>query len=397
MRSDKTVPPETDGRGEGGNEMRGKHHHYDCRQFTGYRPCPWDCECANCAHYRAKRPRVLVVRVHQLGNIVKSSPVAAALHKRYDDPWVAWLTGAAAAPLVRSNPLVNEVLTWSWESAVTLRQRRFDLVLSLEANAAEAALAQSIPAAERRGYGLHESGALMALDEASEAYVRLSVSDRLRFRENRKSLAELLFDLVGAPYEGEEYLLCPSEEERMRARAALRAAGVDPEREAVIALATGGDSARFPTKDWPPEHFAALARLLAERTNARIVLVGGPKERERNERLTRELGGLVVDTGCGHGIMEFCALLGECDVVVSGDCFPMHAAVAMKTPVVAVFGPTPPQETPIFGRGRQIVTAVECAPCYNREVERCPQGWRCMPGIAPERVAEAVLEVLNDS
>lgn len=375
--------------------MSATHYRHDCRRFTGYRPCPWDCECEGCAHYQPRRPRVLVLRVHQLGNIVKSSPVTAALHKRYEEPWITWLTSAAAAPLVRSNPEVDEVLTWSWESAVLLRERKFDLVLSLEANAAEAALAQSIPAEERRGYGMHESGALMALNAESEAYVGLSVSDRLRFEENRKSLAELLFDLVGVPYEGEEYVVEPGEDERARGRAALEMLGIDPESEQVIALATGGDSERFPTKDWPLEHFAALARLLAERTAARIVLVGGPKEREANERLAVELAGLVADTGCGHSIMEFCALLGECDVVVSGDCFPMHAAVAMKTPVVSVFGPTPPQETPIFGRGRQIVTDVDCAPCYNRDVGRCPQGWRCMPGIAPEQVAEAVVAVLQ--
>lgn len=376
--------------------MKATRYHYDCQQFNGYKPCPWDCECDDCAHYEPKRPRVLVVRVHQLGNIVKSTPVVAALHKRYERPWVTWLTGAAAAPLVRSHPLVDEVLTYSWETAVLLGQRSFDLVLSLEADPAEAALAQSVPAEERLGYGVHESGALMAMNEASEVYVALSVSDRRRFRENRKSLAELLFDLVGVPYEGEEYVLCPSEEERAYAREVLKRVGVDPERDTVIALATGGDSDRFPTKDWPLEHFATLARLLAEHTTARIVLVGGPKEQEANQRLAGELEGVVVDTGCEHGIMQFCGLLGECDVVVSGDCFPMHAAVAMKTPVVAVFGPTPPQETPIFGRGRKLVTEMRCAPCYKRSTAQCPDGWECMPGIAPESVLGAVLEVLEE-
>jgi len=376
--------------------MGAARYRCDCRRFSGYKPCPWDCECEGCAHYEPKQPRVLVLRVHQLGNVVKSSPVTAALHKRYAQPWITWLTSTAAAPLVRSNPQVDEVLTWSWESAVLLGQRRFDLVLSLEANAAEAALAQSIPAGERLGYGLHESGSLVAMNQASEAYVTLSVSDRLRFCENRKSLAELVFDLVGVPYEGEEYVLVPSAAERAYARGVVAGVGVDPERDTVIALATGGDSERFANKDWPLAHFAALARLLAERTEARIVLVGGPKERDANQRLAQELAGLVVDTGCEHGIMEFCALLGECDVVVSGDCFPMHAAVAMRTPVVSVFGPTPPQETPIFGRGRKLVTEMECAPCYIRAPEDCPHGAACMPGIVPERVLEAVLQVLGE-
>jgi len=370
-------------------------YRYDCRQFTGYRPCPWQSECDGCEHYEPKRPQVLVVRVHQLGNVVKSSPIVHALHKRYDNPWIAWVTSPVAAPLVRANPLVNEVIEYSWEAAALLTQRRFELVVSLEANGAEAALAQMVPADERLGFGLHESGSLMPLTEQSVPYVALSLSDELRSRVNRKTLAELVFDLVGVPYEGEEYVLEPSEDEVAYARGVLRGVGVDPDRETVVALATGGDSARFATKDWPTEHFAELARRLRAETDVRVVLVGGPAEREINRRLKRELGGLVADTGAGHSITQFAALLGQCDLVVCGDCFPMHAAVAVGTPVVSVFGPTPAQEMAIFGRGRKIVTEMECAPCYIRAKETCPHGWACMPGITPQRVLGAVVEVLG--
>ncbi len=374
-----------------------ERYRYDCRQFTGYKPCRWQSECDGCEHYEAKGPQVLVVRVHQLGNVVKSSPIVHALRKRYDDPWIAWLTSPVAAPLVRANPLVNEVIEYSWEAAGLLTRRRFDLVVSLEANRAEAALAQMVPADERLGFGLHQSGSLMPLNEQSMPYVALSLSDELRSRVNEKTLAELIFDLVGVPYEGEEYVLEPTEEEVAYARGVLRGVGVDADGQRVVALATGGDSARFATKDWPTEHFAELARLLWAKTDAQVVLVGGPAEREINRRLKRELGGVVTDTGTGHSIMQFAALLGQCDVVVCGDCFPMHAAVAVKTPVVSMFGPTPAQEMAIFGRGRKIVTEMECAPCYIRAKEACPHGWACMPGIEPEMVLGAISEVMADS
>jgi len=374
-----------------------RNYRYDCRCFTGYKPCPWQCECDDCEHYEPKRPQVLVVRVHQLGNIVKSSPIVHALHKRYDNPWVVWLTGKAAAPLVRSNPLVNEVIEYSWEALALLSQRRFELVVSLEANHAEAAVAQMVPADERLGFGLHESGSLMPLNEQSMPYVALSLSDELRSHVNQKTVAELMFDLVGVPYEGEQYVLCPSRAEIEYARHVLAKVGVDRGDGPVVALATGGDTERFANKDWPIEHFAELARLLRRETDAQVVLVGGPKEREINRRLKRELGAVVADTGTEHDIMQFCALLGECDVVVCGDCFPLHAAVAMGTPVVALFGPTPPQEIAIFGRGRKIVTEMECAPCYIRAREDCPHDWACMPGIRPERVLKAVKEVLAEN
>jgi len=370
---------------------------YDCRLFSGYRPCAYDCECEGCEHYVPKGARVLVLRVTQLGNIVKSTPILHALRRRYDDPWITWVCSSVAAPMLRANPLVDEVVEWSWENALALQARSFDLILTLEANAAEAALGQSIPATERLGFGVHESGSLMPVDEQSTDYVSLSFSDRLRFRENQKTLAELCFDLVGVPYQGEEYILEPSESDLSYARSVLTDLGIDPDSDRVIALATGGDTRRFPTKDWPVAHFVELARILSRETDAKILLVGGPMERELNARLASDLSDAVIDSGCNHTMMQFAALLSQCDVVVGADSFPLHVAVAMKTYVVGLFGPTPPQEVAIFGRGRKLVTDLDCAPCYLRQPQDCPRGVTCMRGITPDMAADATLRALADA
>lgn len=372
-------------------------YRYDCRLFNGYKPCAYDSECEYCGHFEPRGPRVLVVRVTQLGNIVKSTPVLEALHRKFERPWITWLCSPVAAPLLQGHPLVDEVVEYTWEAVPLLMARHFDLILSLEANRAEAALAQLIPADDRLGFGVHETGCLMPIDERSEGYVSLSLSNRLRFKENQKTLAELCFDLLGVSYEGEEYSLYPSEEDFDYARGVLAGFGIEPGRDRIIALGTGGDTNRFPTKDWPPERFGELARLLSERCDAKLLLVGGPLEREVNEALAQELGGIVINAGCGHSMMQFAALLSLCDVSVSADSFVFHVAVAMKTHVVGLFGPTPPQEMAIFGRGRKIVTDMPCAPCYLRRPEQCPHGVACMSGLAPEMVAEAVLEVLEES
>ncbi len=374
-----------------------KQYKYDCRHFNGYKPCPWDSECEQCEHYVPKGTRVLVLRVTQLGNIVKSTPILHALHRRYDDPSITWVCSSTAAPLLRTNPLVNEVIEYTWETVPLLQARSFDLVLSLEANHAEAALGQLVSARNRLGFGVHESGSLVPINEQSLPYVSLSLSDRLRFEKNQKTLAELCFDLVDVPYEGEEYILCPTDEDFAWARSLLAELGVDPENDAVIALATGGDTERFPNKDWPVEHFSELARIISNRTDAKILLVGGPLEREINARLAAELGDAVIDTGCDQEMLQFAALLSFCDVSVSADSFVFHVAVAMETHVVGLFGPTPPQEMAIFGRGRKLVTDMDCAPCYIRRPEDCPHGVACMRGLSPDMVADATLEVLAEA
>jgi heptosyltransferase-2 len=372
-------------------------YRYDCRLFNGYKPCPYDSQCEGCEHYVPTGVRVLILRVTQLGNIVKSTPILHALHRRYDNPWITWVCSSVAAPMLHSNPLVNEVIEWSWEVVPILQQRSFDLVLSLEANRAEAALAQSVTADEHLGFGVHESGSLMPMNEQSEPYIALSLSDHLRFEVNQKTLAELCFDLVGVPYEGEEYILCPSEDDLSYAHALLADLGVDPDRDDIIALATGGDTQRFPNKDWPVQHFARLARILSDRTEATVLLLGGPLEREINARLAAELGDAVIDTGCDHEMMQFAALMSLCDVSVSADSFVFHVAAAVETHVVGLFGPTPPQEMAIFGRGRKLVTDMDCAPCYIRRPEDCPHDVACMRDLTPAMVADAALEVLAEA
>lgn len=339
---------------------------------------------------------ILIARVHQLGNIVKSTPILHALRAAHDPAWIAWLTAPAAAPLLRGNPLLDEVIEYRWENVPLLLARRFDLVVALEADPAEVALAQMVPAGRRLGYALDPSGKLVPAGPESVPFASLSISDQARFRENTLTVPELLFQLVGVPYEGQETTVCLSAEDKQYARQLLCDLGVDPGGDTVIALATGGNSARFETKDWPPEHFAALARLLSRETDARLLLVGGPAEEAVNSRLAAQLGELVIDTGCHHSITQFCALLSLCDLVISADAFPLQAAVAVGSHVVGVFGPTPPQEIPLFGRGRKVVTDMPCGPCYIRSRSACPHAGACMPGITPERVLAAAREVLAE-
>jgi heptosyltransferase-2 len=72
----------------------------------------------------------------------------------------------------------------------------------------------------------------------------------------------------------------------------------------------------------------------------------------------------------------------------------MHLAAAVGLPVTAVFGSTDergtaPRPGPIAGTPpHEILTcSVWCRPCMLRE---CPIDHRCMTGIDPERVCEAV-------
>jgi heptosyltransferase-2 len=85
------------------------------------------------------------------------------------------------------------------------------------------------------------------------------------------------------------------------------------------------------------------------------------------------------------------ALLKLCRVVLTNDTGPMHVAAALGTPVVVPFGSTSPELTgpglPGDARHQLLRSETPCSPCFRRV---CPIDFRCMTGISPDRVVEAV-------
>jgi heptosyltransferase-2 len=95
-------------------------------------------------------------------------------------------------------------------------------------------------------------------------------------------------------------------------------------------------------------------------------------------------------------LRELMALLKLCRVLLTNDTGPMHVAAALGTPVVVPFGSTAPELTgpglPGDPRHRLLKSAAPCSPCFRRT---CPIDLRCLTGIAPDRVIEAVFQVLS--
>jgi ADP-heptose:LPS heptosyltransferase len=67
-------------------------------------------------------------------------------------------------------------------------------------------------------------------------------------------------------------------------------------------------------------------------------------------------------------------------------------AAAVGTPVVVLYALTNPQHTPWRVRSRVLFQDVPCRFCFK---STCPAGHHaCLAGVEPERVVEAVLELL---
>jgi heptosyltransferase-2 len=160
----------------------------------------------------------------------------------------------------------------------------------------------------------------------------------------------------------------------------------------LVALAPG--AAYGKAKQWIPSHVVSLVSDLAQR-GATCALVGSRGDaattRAIRDAASHEHQPRILDLAGATTLPVLAAVLSLSAACVSNDSGAMHLAAAVGVPVIGIFGPTNEKATsplPRAGAATAVLTnPVWCRPCMLRE---CPIDHRCMTGIEPARVRDAV-------
>jgi ADP-heptose:LPS heptosyltransferase len=135
-------------------------------------------------------------------------------------------------------------------------------------------------------------------------------------------------------------------------------------------------------KSWPVDHWLALTQQLLEKGH-RVILAGGPDDTGTIKALTDSSNplpaspNLHVAAGQTRHLTDLAWLLKQADGLICVDSAPMHVAVAINTPVVAMFGPTDSAKLLPPGNARFQAVTVEhlpCQPClFDHRKNSCDQ------------------------
>jgi heptosyltransferase-1 len=278
-------------------------------------------------------PRFLVVRLGSLGDIVHTFPAVAALRESFPAANIVWLTHPRWAFLVESSGLASEVWTVETRALSSLRET----IQRLRQASWSAAIDYQ---------GLWKSAMLPFLGGAkrrigfSSATIRefgvpLLYTDRVN--TSKAHIAEQNGELsvrAGAQRGTAAVTLQIPSQDQAAVCARLRPLGLDR----YVVLSPGGG---WRSKCWPAERFGALCGKLRESLNLRCVVNVGPDDEDLSATLLAASAGaapVVYRSSLG----ELMALLRGAVCIVSGDTGPLHLAVALGTPAVALFGPTDP-------------------------------------------------------
>ncbi|HCX89960.1 MAG: glycosyl transferase [Deltaproteobacteria bacterium CG12_big_fil_rev_8_21_14_0_65_43_10] len=364
----------------------------DCRHFVGEKPCRYKLLCEECDKYAPMGRRILIIKLAAMGDVLRTTPILRGFKRKHPESHITWLTDKNAYGLLQENPLIDRLLVFNAESILQLEVEEFDLLLCLDKEPRATALAVKVKAKEKLGFGMSPEGRVFPLNEESVYMFKLGLSDPLKFVINAKTYPELIYESSRLEYQQDEYILTIPDEDISYARSFLLEHGIS-EDALIIGLNTGAGDI-FANKAWTIDCFVELIETINSEMDAKILLLGGPNEIQRNREICSRVKDLVYDVGCHNTLQQFCALINICDLVVSGDTIAMHIAIALRKLVVAIFGPTCAQEIELYGRGRKIVSELECGPCYKRE---CNKEVNCMNTISVDEVYHAVLDLLKDN
>lgn len=361
---------------------------FDCRFFTGDKPCQFRKACSDCSNYKPMGKKILIIKLAALGDVLRTTSILPGLERKYPGSHITWLVNEESYPLLENNPLIHSIMPYNLDSVLRLLVERFDLALSLDKAWQGVSLAMLVKSKDKKGFGLNEKGRLFPLNKESEYAFLLGIDDNLKFKENKKTYQEIIYDMCVLDCKNDEYILnIPNagkfEKEFLRKNRIKNGS-------LVIGLNTGSGEV-FAAKKWTIDGFIELARLLNNKLKAKVILLGGPNEEERNREIKSRLKKIIVDTGCHNSLKDFIKIVNCCSLLVSGDTLAMQIAIALKKKVVALFGPTCHQEVSLYGRGEKIVSGISCAPCYRQACDDL----ECMSSISPKRVFHAVQRLVN--
>ena len=341
--------------------------------------------------------RILLFQTAYLGDVVLTLPLAQALKEQAPSSRISFVVIPAAASVLEGHPAVHEVIVYdkkgsqrglaaAYKLARALRERRFDAALVPHRSLRSALIVAASGIPRRVGFNTSAGWALL--------------TDRVAYRKDAHEIDRNLSLLGPLGFHVPSAAMLPSlhplASDRECVNALLRAhrarvTGFDQDR--MVAIAPGSV---WNTKRWPEEKYAALARSLAA-SGFSLAMVGGPEDRDRSARLAEGIAPEPLNAAGTLSPLQSAELIRRCRVLVSNDSAPVHLAMGVRTPVVAIFGAT----APAFGfapRGpmdRVLETGgLPCRPCSIHGGEACPIGtFECMERIIPRTVHDAVVQI----
>ena len=332
-------------------------------------------------------PRILIVRLTAMGDVIHGLPVASALRAHFPNATLAWAVEGRAADIIEEHPHLDAVVKlprhW-WRSQRTirgirrqLRDMQFDISVDLQCLTKSALVAWLSGAPRRLGVAGSNGRELSKWFNNELTDVRAShvVQHYLQ-----------ILQPLGIDSPDVEFRLPEREDERQFAQESLARLSLAGTTFAVLNPGAG-----WPSKLWPAERYGQVARHLYLEHGIRSLCVWcGFDERRLAEQIVAASDGMAT-LSPSTTMMQLAAILRHASLFVGSDTGPMHLAVAVGTPTISLHGPSRAEWCGAYG-SEHLAIQEYYQPGSARERRHADN--HAMRAISVERVAQACEEML---
>jgi heptosyltransferase-2 len=362
---------------------------------------------------RATARSILVVRPDEIGDVVLTTAFLRELRRAAPRARITLVVKPEVRNVVDRCPYVDEVLTfataggrWTGEVARPVRALRA-AVGRLRPLAAEIAfvprwdvdrwgasfLAYWAGAPVRVGHSERVLPFKRVINRGFDRLLTHPVCDTARKHEVERTL-DLLRSLGHQPASDRLELWTDADDDGFAVQF-FAARGVTPADRVVALNPSAGHSV---LKQWPVEHFSALARRLAADGCTKVLVIGSRGDAALGRAIAEAAPASVLDATGQTTLRQTVALLRRADVCVTTDTGPMHMAVAAGVPVVALFGSSDYRSYGPRHEHRVLSLDLACSPAIADDkrdrCNHCELGEpRCMIDLPVARAYAAVHEL----
>jgi len=295
--------------------------------------------------------KTLIIKCGALGDVLRTTSILRAI-----DGEIYWITEETALPILKNNKFIKQIITIdNKEEIEKLKQIEFDLILSLDDEEEPCKLASEFKTKKLTGLYFDKDKITYTEDSAHWNDIGLKSkfgkqkADELKAK-NTMTFQEHLFKMIGKQFHNHWYIF-PIKPKDIK--------------ENIIGIETT-TADRWPMKQW--QKFNELTPLLEKK---------GYKIKQFVYR---------------ENMADYFNDINECKLVITGDTFAMHIALALRKDVIGLFGPTSAPEIHDYHRMIKITTNMPCKCCYKKECDIKPN---CMDQIEVQEVFDAVDKFIN--
>ena len=352
--------------------------------------------------------KILVIALSGIGDALMFAPALKLLRKELPDAEIdALVMYRGAKEIFSFNPHLNKVIYFNFPEEGIFKSIKFLFQLRKKYDASI-----NVYPSNRKEYNIINF-IIGAPQRAGVVYLRkdktnLGFLNNIRVLENDsfhnvQTNIKLCEALVGKKFKEEPPLEFLIPDNELKFASNYFKENNITENELIVGFHPGCATLKNHIKRrWEPEKFAELGNRLIQNHSARILIFGGPDEKDLKEKISSLINSDRVTMVDINSILMSSAIMKRCNIFVTNDSSQMHIAAALGLKVVAIIGPTNQNYIYPWKTEHEIVSLnLDCSPCffYSPKPLICSRNdvkFKCIKELDVDMVYSSVLKYLSN-